>query len=82
MPLMKAIEKLKKYYKRLEAGKVNKIKPSHVEKVIGKLLANEHSLLEEIATTKKPSKKQRLEQKLMTTREQIDRAQVLLKKIS
>ncbi len=81
MQLTKSIEKLKKYYGRLEAGKTKKIKPSHVEKVANKLLAKEHSLLDEIATTKKASKKERLEQKLVTTRKQIDRAKWLLEKI-
>ena len=82
MPLTKAIEKLKKYYSRLEAGNAKKIKPSHVEKVIRKLLAKETSLLEEIATTKKVTKKGRLEQKLVTTRNQLDRAKWLHNKIS
>lgn len=82
MPLTKAIEKLKKYYSRLEAGNAKKIKPSHVEKVIRKLLAKETSLLEEIATTKKATKKERLEQKLVTTRNQLDRAKWLHNKIS
>ena len=82
MPLTKAIEKLKKYYRRLESGDAKKIKPNHVEKVIKKLLANESSLLEEIATTKKASKKERLEQKLVTTRKQIDRAHWILDKLS
>ena len=82
MALAKAIEKLKKYYGRLEAGKAKKIKPSHVKKVMDKLLANEHDLLEHIATTNKASKRERLEQKLVTTRKQIDRAKWLLDKIS
>lgn len=81
MPLTKAIEKLKKYYGRLEAGKAKKIKPSHVAKVIDRLLENERSLLEQIATTKKASKKTRLEQKLATTRKQLERAQWLLDEI-
>lgn len=82
MPLTKAIEKLKKYYRRLETGKAKKIKPSHVAKVIDKLLANERSLLEQIATTRKAAKKARLEQKLTTTRKQLERAQWLLDEIS
>jgi Zn-dependent oligopeptidase len=81
MAMTKVIEKLKKYYSRLEAGNAKKIKPSHVEKVIDKLLANERILLEEIATTKKKSKKERLKQKLEATRKQIDRGKWLLKKI-
>lgn len=82
MPLTKAIEKLKKYYGRLEAGNAKKIKPSHVAKVIDKLFENERNLLEQIATTKKATKKKRLEQKLATTRKQLERAQWLLDEIS
>ncbi len=82
MPLTKAIEKLKKYYGRLESGNARKIKPNHVEKVIKKLLANERKLLEELSTTRKAAKKERLELKLVTTREQIDRAKWLLDKVS
>ena len=81
MAMTKVIEKLKKYYGRLEAGNAKKIKPSHVEKVIDKLLANKRNLLEEIAIPKKTSKKERLIQKLAATRKQIDRAKWLLKKI-
>jgi Zn-dependent oligopeptidase len=82
MPLTKAIEKLKKYYARFEDGRTEKIKPSHVEKVIKKLLVNEKNLLEEIEKSKKASKKQRLKKKLAMSRKQLDRAQWLLKKVS
>lgn len=82
MALSEAIEKLKKYYKRFELGKTNKIKPRHVQKVLDKLSAKEVSLLEEIAEAKKPSKKKRLEEKLRTTRKQSDRARWLLEEIS
>ncbi len=81
MALSKSIEKLKKYYARLEAGKAKKIKPSHVEKVMRKLEANEQKLLEEISNTTKTSKKKRLKQKLETTRNQLDRAKWLHAKI-
>jgi len=81
MPLTKAIEKLKKYYKRLEAGRTKKIKPSHVEKVIKKLVAKEASLLDEIEQAKKATKKDRLKQKLEATRKQIKRAQWLLEHV-
>lgn len=82
MALSEAIEKLKKYYKRFELGKTDKIKPRHVQKVLDKLSAKETSLLEEIEEVKKPSKKKRLEQKLKTTRKQSDRARWLLEEIS
>lgn len=82
MALAKSMEKLKKYYARLEAGKTKKIKPNHVERVIEKLTIKERSLLEEIEATKKPSKKERLRKKLVTAREQIDRARWLKDQIS
>jgi uncharacterized protein YaiL (DUF2058 family) len=82
MALAKTIEKLKKYYERLEAGKTGKIKASHVERVIDKLTARENSLREELAAAGKPSKKERLEQKLVATQEQIERARWLLEKIN
>lgn len=78
----KPIEKLKKYYARLEAGKTKKIKPSDVEKVMRKLEANEQKLLEEIAAATKASKKTRLAQKLETTRNQLDRAKWLQAEIN
>lgn len=82
MALTRSMEKLKKYYARLEAGKAKKIKPGHVEQVIRKLMAKESSLLQEIEAAKKPSKKERLRKKLETTREQIDRARWLMDEIS
>lgn len=81
MALAKSMEKLKKYYARLETGKAKKIKPTHVEQVIKKLTTKENSLLREIETVKKPSKKERLRKKLETTRQQIDRARWLLEEI-
>lgn len=82
MALAKTMEKLQKYYARLEAGKTKKIKPDHVGRVIAKLAAKERSLLREIASAQKPSKKERLRQKLVMTREQIDRARWLMKEVS
>ncbi len=82
MALAKSIEKLKKYYARLEAGKAKKIKPSHVERVMEKLSVRERNLLEDITAAKKPSKKKRLQQKLEETRKQIDRARWLKDRIS
>jgi hypothetical protein len=74
MALNKTIEKLNKYLGRLEAGKAKKIKPAHVDKVIKKLTRREQDLLEELEGTSKDSKKARLEARLKTTREQIERA--------
>ena len=44
MALTKAIEKLKKYYQRLEVGDAKKIKPSHIRKVMNKLSKKEEIL--------------------------------------
>jgi hypothetical protein len=82
MSLSKNLEKLAKYYERLEAGKVKKIKPSHVQKVIDKLEARERDLQEELEATRKPSKKDRLDRKRKTTLEHLDRAKWLLKEIT
>jgi len=82
MDLSKSTEKLDKYYDRLNKGKTQKIKPSHVEKVIRKLSAKREMLEAERAESKKASKKTRLEGKIATASEQIDRATWLLNKIS
>ncbi len=81
MGLESAVEKLDKYFKRLEAGKAQKIKPAHVEKVIQKLEAKAQLLRAELAETDKASKKQRLERKLEMVQEQQDRARWLETKI-
>ena len=82
MGLESAVEKLDKYFKRLEKGKARKIKPSHVERVVRKLEAKAKLLRAELKDTDKDSKKRRLEQKLEMVREQQDRARWLEKKIS
>ena len=81
MGLEKITEKLDKYFSRLERGKATKIKPSHVEKVIAKLYAKQELLKDELRDAVKPSKKDRLENKLSTVREQIERAEWLLEKV-
>lgn len=81
MGLEKITEKLDKYFNRLESGKATKIKPSHVEKAIAKLHAKQKLLKDELRDAEKVSKKSRLENKLVTVREQIDRAEWLLEKI-
>lgn len=82
MGLSKSLEKLSKYYERLNAGKAKQIKPSHVQKVIDKLEARERSLRDEMQTTKKTSKKDRLEGKLKSTLEQLEKAKWLLEEIT
>lgn len=82
MALGKTLEKLAKYNSRFEAGKVKKIKPSHVQKVIDKLENRDRDLLEEVQTTNKASKRDRLERKRVTTQGHLDRARWLLNEIS
>lgn len=82
MGLETSIEKLDKYYDRLEKGKVQKIKPDHVRKVTKKLKAKEKILLTDIEEATKESKVERLQRKLKLVREQLERAQWLEDKIS
>lgn len=81
MTLSKHVEKLDKYYKRLDTGKAQKIKPEHVEKVIRKLKLKEEQLLEEERETQKPSKKERLRRKAEIVLEQKKRAEWLLEQV-
>ena len=81
MGLEKIAEKLDKYYERMEQGTAATIKPAHVDKVIAKLQAKKALLLDELREAEKPAKKSRLESKLVTIGEQIERAEWLLKKI-
>lgn len=74
MGLESMIEKLDKYYDRLEKGKTQKIKPDHVSKVIRKLDTKAAQLEVEISEAQKPDKKQRLERKLALVRKQQERA--------
>ena len=74
MGLENTVEKLDKYFKRLEKGKARKIKPEHVTKVISKLEAKAQLLQSEIATAEKADKKQRLSRKLELVQEQLKRA--------
>jgi uncharacterized protein YaiL (DUF2058 family) len=81
MGLTKIGEKLDSYFSRLEDRKAAKIKPAHVEKVIVKLRAKQALLKEEISDSKKPSTRERLESKLSSAEDQIQRAEWLLQKI-
>lgn len=81
MGLESATEKLDKYFKRLEKGKTQKIKPRHVEKTMRKLEAKSVLLQKELAETSKASKKERLERKLELVQEQQERARWLLGEI-
>ncbi|MFY0690490.1 MAG: hypothetical protein JXR14_01055 [Paracoccaceae bacterium] len=81
MGLKKLSEKLADYNARLEAGKTEKIKTDHVEKVLAKLRKKSADLEEEVAEEKNADKKARLERKLGVAREQVARAEWLLNEI-
>jgi len=82
MGLKNYSDKLDDYYERLAQGKTKKIKPSHVEQVLAKLKAKKTQLQAEIAKATKPSKKMRLERKLLIAKEHIKRAELLLDEIT
>ena len=78
----KQIDKLNDYFARLDAGKVEKIKTDHVEKVIHKLQAKKAELEEELAEAESERKKDRITNKIGTAVEQIERAEWLLGQIA
>lgn len=81
MGLESAVEKLDKYFRRLDRGKATKIKPQNIVEMIRKLEAKAALLRSEHSETNKESKKRRLERKLDLVREQQKRAHWLLDKI-
>ena len=81
MGLKKLAEKVDDYNARLESGKVSKIKPSHVEKVLEKLRKKTAELEAEIASTSSDEKRARLERKLEIAHTHVERAEWLLKEL-
>lgn len=81
MGLKKLAEKVADYNERLERGAVNKIKPSHVRKVLEKLNRKAAELEEDIASAESEEKKARLAVKRDVARQHIERAEWLLKEI-
>lgn len=82
MGLKSAVEKLDKYFKRLDQGEAQEIKPSHVEKEVRKLEAKKAELLDKLAATGKPDEQQRLRGKLDTVNAQLERADWLQQQVS
>ncbi len=82
MGLKKLAAKVTEYNERLKDGKVSKIKPSHVQKTLEKLLKKSEELKEEIRTSDNAEKKVRLERKLGIAGEHIKRAEWLMEEIS
>lgn len=81
MGLKELAAKVDEYNSRLEEGKVDQIKPHHVEEVLEKLRKNIASLEADIAAAPSEDKKQRLEQKHAIARAHIERAEWLLKNL-
>lgn len=82
MGLRKLAAKLLDYNKRLESGKADQIKQTHLVKVLEKLLAKVAELEADLAKAKSEQKRSRLERKLVVAREQIARAKWLMDEIN
>lgn len=81
MAMRKVVDRLKEYFARLDAGKVQKIKPRHIKQVIEKLEAKKVDLANEIATASSVASKVELQRKLLIADEQLRRAQWLLDEV-
>jgi len=81
MKLTESINKLDKYFLRLKSGKAEEIKPKHVEKIIKKLTTKKQLLNLELGEATKKSKQERINRKLLTVEEQLERAEWLMGKI-
>ena len=81
MGLKELAAKVDEYNIRLEEGKVEQIRPHHVEEVLEKLRNNIASLETEIAVAQSEDKKQRLEQKRAIARAHVERGEWLLKNL-
>ncbi|MCI2400862.1 hypothetical protein [Aliiroseovarius subalbicans] len=73
--------KLEEYQKRLKQGKAKKVEPKHVQKIIDKLTRKEADLIDELAATTKPGKRERLEKKLETLHSSRETATWLMEKL-
>lgn len=81
MGLKKLAEKVAEYNERFENGKAEKIKPSHVEKVLKKLRKKADDLNADLASAHSDDKKDRLKKKLDIANTHIERAEFLMKAI-
>lgn len=82
MGVKKLAVKVAEYHERLKGGKANKIKPRHVEKVLGKLRSKETALRAELDKVASEDRKKRLQHKLEIAQEHISRAEFLLAEIT
>lgn len=77
MPMKETAEKLEKYQDRLRSGKAEKIELKHVEKILEKLTSKKTEITAELAEATKQGKRERLEHKLATVQELIEKARWL-----
>ena len=82
MKLRRSAEKLDDYRKRLEKGKVAKIKPAHVEHIINKLNAKRTKVARALEGADNKKKRERFTRKLAVVDEQLERAQWLENEVS
>lgn len=81
MGLKKLAAKVAEYHDRLKSGKVSKIKPSHVKKVLEKLRKKSAELEADLASAHSPEKRARLKRKLKVAHAHEERAKWLLKEL-
>ncbi|MEP1933542.1 MAG: hypothetical protein ABJJ37_19900, partial [Roseibium sp.] len=74
MGLSNIVKRLNKYQDRVAEGKAEKIKSRHIQKAIEKLAAKEIELTAELQDVTKLEKRKRLNQKISTIHEQIEKA--------
>ena len=82
MALKKTTEKLAEYQERLDKKKAKPIKRKHVEKVIDKIRSKQVDLTVELEGATKPSKRDRILDKLHVVEELQSRANWLLEEIN
>lgn len=82
MGVKKLAAKVAEYNDRLQKGHANKIKPSHVRKVLDRLRRKEAELKVEMEAAASDDKKARLERKLDIAREHITRAEYLITELA
>ena len=81
MPIKETAEKLERYQERLRTGKAEKIQPEHVAKILEKLTSKETEITAELAAATKQGKRERLEHKLATVQELIEKARWLASQV-
>ena len=82
MEIKKSVEKLDKYVRRVEKGKAQKVKPSHVKEVLTRLKSQHHALRVDLRVSEDEAERARIGHDIDAVQEQIDRAEWLLSKLA